>query len=251
MDRPDAGQRRRVRVAGEPRLRPESRWARNRSSRRARRACNTGNDQFWPWIDVNERGHMTIVMKDRRLDADSIAQRVADQSRTGRGTTWSGRGVRTVASRRATRLTVRRLGGRAHPAAGGSCEPRSDRHPTGCRADLHRAVGQLRRLERRRPTTTTRSVPGSSPATTSRSHWTRISVYTLMTDARNGRSSGGPAGGATAPVAARPQPGVRAVGRVLRLVAVEPAPTEDATEQSALRATRSSSSRRVRRTLSA
>ena len=128
------------------------------------------------------------------------------------------------------RVTVRRLSGRANPAAGGSCEPRRGRHPTGRRADLHGPWDNYG----------ISSVPSnydySFRAGIFAGDYESVAldenrVYTLMTDARNGRSSGGPAGGATAPVAARPQPGVRAVGRVLRLVAVEP-PRWRRTEQS-------------------
>ena len=42
---------------------------------------NTGNDQFWPWLDINEDGDLNIAFKDRRLDVDSVAQRVADEPR--------------------------------------------------------------------------------------------------------------------------------------------------------------------------
>jgi hypothetical protein len=37
-------------------------------------AClgNFGNDQWWPWADINEKGHLNVVMSDRRLDTDSV-----------------------------------------------------------------------------------------------------------------------------------------------------------------------------------
>jgi len=34
---------------------------------------NTGNDQWWPWIDVNNKGHLNLAFHDRRLDVDSTA----------------------------------------------------------------------------------------------------------------------------------------------------------------------------------
>ncbi len=34
---------------------------------------NTGNDQWWPWVDINKEGHLNIVFNDRRLDTNSIA----------------------------------------------------------------------------------------------------------------------------------------------------------------------------------
>jgi hypothetical protein len=33
----------------------------------------TGNDQFWPWIDVSSSGAVNIAFHDRRLDEDSVA----------------------------------------------------------------------------------------------------------------------------------------------------------------------------------
>lgn len=32
---------------------------------------NTGNDQWWPWVDINHKGDLNIAFKDRRLDVDS------------------------------------------------------------------------------------------------------------------------------------------------------------------------------------
>jgi hypothetical protein len=43
---------------------------------------HTGNDQWWPWMDINERGHLNIVFSDRRLDVNSVAHE------------WSGLGSR-------------------------------------------------------------------------------------------------------------------------------------------------------------
>jgi hypothetical protein len=34
---------------------------------------NFGNDQWWPWVDINKKGHLNVVMSDRRLDTDSTA----------------------------------------------------------------------------------------------------------------------------------------------------------------------------------
>ena len=33
----------------------------------------TGNDQFWPWIDISSKGELNIDFHDRRLDVDSVA----------------------------------------------------------------------------------------------------------------------------------------------------------------------------------
>jgi hypothetical protein len=34
---------------------------------------NFGADQWWPWVDISERGDLNIVFYDRRLDPDSVA----------------------------------------------------------------------------------------------------------------------------------------------------------------------------------
>jgi hypothetical protein len=34
---------------------------------------NFGADQWWPWVDISERGDLNVVFYDRRLDTDSIA----------------------------------------------------------------------------------------------------------------------------------------------------------------------------------
>jgi hypothetical protein len=34
---------------------------------------HTGNDQWWPWVDVGDRGELNIVFHDRRLDTESVA----------------------------------------------------------------------------------------------------------------------------------------------------------------------------------
>jgi hypothetical protein len=34
-------------------------------------AADYGNDQWFPWVDINEKGHLNVVFHDRRLDANS------------------------------------------------------------------------------------------------------------------------------------------------------------------------------------
>lgn len=36
-------------------------------------ATDFGNDQWFPWVDINDRGHLNVVFHDRRLDRDSTA----------------------------------------------------------------------------------------------------------------------------------------------------------------------------------
>jgi hypothetical protein len=52
-------------------------------------AVNTGNDQWWPWADINEKGHLNVVFSDRRLDEDSIAHEYpASRQRPGNYLVW-------------------------------------------------------------------------------------------------------------------------------------------------------------------
>ena len=36
-------------------------------------AGDFGNDQWWPWVDTNDFGHLNVIFHDRRLDLDSQA----------------------------------------------------------------------------------------------------------------------------------------------------------------------------------
>lgn len=36
-------------------------------------ATDYGNDQWFPWVDINDKGHLNVVFHDRRLDRDSTA----------------------------------------------------------------------------------------------------------------------------------------------------------------------------------
>jgi hypothetical protein len=50
---------------------------------------HTGNDQWWPWVDINEKGHLNVVFSDRRLDEDSVAHEwPASRQRPGNYLVW-------------------------------------------------------------------------------------------------------------------------------------------------------------------
>ena len=119
LDRADAREQRRVRRAGEPRLR--SRWPARPPGRRPRE--RTGNDQFWPWIDINEKGHLNVVFKDRRLDVDSIASEwPTSRARPGNYLVWTWGGA-VPGQARATRRGASATGCRGDPAADGGGQP--------------------------------------------------------------------------------------------------------------------------------
>jgi hypothetical protein len=57
-------------------------------------AGNFGNDQWWPWVDINNFGHLNIVFHDRRLDVGSTAgewptSRAAPNGRPGNYLVWT------------------------------------------------------------------------------------------------------------------------------------------------------------------
>ena len=64
---------------------------------------STGNDQWWPWIDLNNKGHLNIVFHDRRLDLNSTAHEwPTSRQRPGNYLVWTWGGQCTVRSSNAT-----------------------------------------------------------------------------------------------------------------------------------------------------
>jgi len=52
---------------------------------------HTGNDQWWPWVDISDQGDINVMFKDRRLDTNSVAHEWAPASRqrTGNYLVWT------------------------------------------------------------------------------------------------------------------------------------------------------------------
>lgn len=159
---------------------------------------HTGNDQWWPWLDINDRGHLNIAFSDRRLDTSStIGEWPASRTRLGNYLVWYWGAQCTVNTSNTT----------ACMAPGAALIPQ----PT---VPINPGAGPQ---------------PGQGPAFLGPFHNFGISdtpsnydycfragifcgdynavavapndnkAYAFWTDARNGRSSGGPAGGATFP----------------------------------------------------
>jgi hypothetical protein len=160
--------------------------------------ANFGNDQWWPWVDINNKGHLNVAFKDRRLDVNSVAHEwPTSRSRNGNYLVWTWGAQCTVKVSNATECLA--PGAAVITAPGAPPNP-----PAGF-------------------------VPGQGPAFLGRYHNFGISdfpsnydysfrggifagdydvvatvdddtkVYSHFTDARNGRSSGGPAGGPAPP----------------------------------------------------
>jgi hypothetical protein len=159
---------------------------------------NTGNDQWWPWVDINNKGHLNVAFKDRRLDVASTAHEwPTSRQRPGNYLVWTWGAQCTVNVSDATRCLA--------PGAAVIPQPTDLVDPG------------------------TGPVPGQGPEFLGPYHNFGISdfpsnfdytfrggifagdydvvatvdddtkVYSHFTDARNGRSSGGPAGSPAPP----------------------------------------------------
>ena len=191
---------------------------------------NTGNDQFWPWIDVNEQGHMSIVMKDRRLDVDSIASEwPTSRARPGNYLVWTWGANCRITSSNNTSCVASAAGLIPQPA--GPVNPAATDIPPGAGPTY---TGPWRNYG-------VSSVPSNYDysfragifagdyESVALDEQPRVHADDGCTKRPLVRRSGWRCDRS---VAARPQPGVRAVGRVLRLVAVEQPRCAEGTEQS-------------------
>jgi hypothetical protein len=161
-------------------------------------AGHTGNDQWWPWIDINLKGHVNVTFHDRRLDPDSVEHEwPGSRQRPGNYLVWNW----------GAQCTISAADSRQCVAPGADVIPQ----PT---APINPGAG---------------TVPGQGDAfrgpfrnfgiSDFPSNWdycfragvfcgdynavavteNDTKAYAFWTDARNGRSSGGPAGQATRP----------------------------------------------------
>jgi hypothetical protein len=52
-------------------------------------AADFGNDQFWPWLDINTKGELNVAFSDRRLDPASVAHEYpTSRQRNGNYLVW-------------------------------------------------------------------------------------------------------------------------------------------------------------------
>jgi len=156
---------------------------------------NTGNDQWWPWIDLNEKGHLNIVFKDRRLDTDSVASEwPTSRARPGNYLVWTWGAQCTAGHGTAAECVGDQATEMAQPTAPvNPSGPYPGAGPSALGDWDNFGISDV-------PSNwdyTFRSgiFAGDYEAVATEGH----NTYAFFTDARNGRSSGGPAGGATAP----------------------------------------------------
>ena len=156
---------------------------------------NTGNDKWWPWIDVNDGGHLNVVFKDRRLDMDSMASEwPTSRARPGNYLVWTWGGQCTARRGTADECVSADAAVIPQPAAP-STRPGHSR----VRARRRSAHWDNFGISDVPSNWTTASAPGSSAGDYESVPTEGGNSYTFLTDARNGRSAGGPAGGATVP----------------------------------------------------
>jgi hypothetical protein len=165
-------------------------------------ASATGNDQWWPWIDISNRGDLNVKLLDRRLDTNSVAHEwPTSRQRPGNYLVWT-----WAAQCRVTSSSFEAGEGCVAEAAEVIPQPTAPINPSGSQPGAgDEYTGTFRNFK-------VSDVPSNfdycfragifcgdyeSIAVSHENENARASV--LFTDARNGRSSGGPAGGGTFP----------------------------------------------------
>jgi hypothetical protein len=163
-----------------------------------------GADQWWPWVDINDQGHLNIAFSDRRLDEDSTAgewpdSRAAPIGRAGNYLVWFWGAQCTINASNATECMA--------PGAVEISQPTAPVNP-----GVDPVPGQgdefLGSLHNFGITDVPSNWDYTFRAGIFAGDYNNVAVtpndtkaYGYWTDARNGRSSGGPGGGSG------PQPG--------------------------------------------
>jgi hypothetical protein len=169
-----------------------------------------GNDQFFPWVDISSKGDVNIVFLDRRLDTESVkAEWPTSRQRPGNYLTWFFGAVCSIDQTADLPAT-----GTAVPAALRECaanEATVNRQPT---APINPARGEAVPGQNQtglpfrnfQVSDTPFNLDYAFPRGVFIGDYNNVAIgdtdqraWGLWVDSRNGRSSGGPAGGATAP----------------------------------------------------
>jgi hypothetical protein len=154
-----------------------------------------GNDQWWPWVDINNAGHLNILFHDRRLDGASVAHEwPMSRNRPGNYLVWTWGAQCRVNQSNLTKCMA--PGAAVIPQPTAPVNPGADPVP----GQGPSFLGPLHNFG-------IQDVPSnfdySFRAGIFAGDYNNVAVtpndskaYGYWTDARNGRSSGGPAGGA-------------------------------------------------------
>jgi hypothetical protein len=164
-------------------------------------ASATGNDNWWPWIDISDRGDLNVKMLDRRLDTNSTANEwPMSRQRPGNYLVWTWAAQCRVSS---STLTA----GQGCVAEGAAVipQPTMPINPSGPQPGAGPTfTDPFRNFQ-------VSDVPSNFDycfragifcgdyESIAVSHGNDARAVVQFTDARNGRSSGGPAGGTTFP----------------------------------------------------
>ncbi len=169
---------------------------------------NFGNDQFFPWVDIDSKGNVNVVMQDRRLDTDSTASEwPTSRSRPGNYLTWFFGGVCQITQTGDAPAT-----GTAVPASLRQCaanEATVNRQPT-APVDPGAVVPGANQtglpFKNFQISDTPSNMDYAFPRGVFIGDYNNVAIgdtdnraWAFWVDARNGRSSGGPGGGAVAP----------------------------------------------------
>jgi hypothetical protein len=183
---------------------PSTQPANRNCGRAGQPACpagvHTGNDQWWPWIDISDRGDLNVKMLDRRLDANSVAHEwPTSRQRPGNYLVWT-----WAAQCRVSESTATPGQGCVAPTAAVIPQPTVPQNQDNSLLP-EQTVFPFRNFK-------VSDVPsnydycfragifcGDYESIAVSHDGENARAVVLFTDARNGRSSGGPAGGATFP----------------------------------------------------
>jgi hypothetical protein len=156
-----------------------------------------GADQWWPWVDINDQGHLNILFHDRRLDTNSVnhewpTTRAAPIGRLGNYLVWTWGAQCNVTQANSTQCLA--PGAAVIPQPTAPVNPGPDPVPG-------QGASFLGTLHNFGITDVPSNFDYSFRAGIFAGDYNNVAVtpkdskvYGYFTDARNGRSSGGPAG---------------------------------------------------------
>jgi hypothetical protein len=112
-----------TRVNDDPSSQPANRTCTFTGANACPSGVHTGNDQFYPWIDISSRGDLVVGWQDRRLDRDSVASEwPTSRTRPGNYLLWFWGGNCDVDRPDSTECTA--------PSAGTITQPTAPINPT-------------------------------------------------------------------------------------------------------------------------
>lgn len=161
-------------------------------------AGDFGNDQWWPWVDIGKDGDLNVIFHDRRLDTDSVEHEwPTSRQRPGNYLVWTWGAQCRISKADSTQCLA--PGAAVIPQPAAPFDPGDDPVP----GQGSSFLGSFANFQ-------VSDVPSNFDYTFRAGIFagdynnvavgdSGSTVYAFFTDARNGRSSGGPAGGTEIP----------------------------------------------------